>query len=128
MVRGAHLFGALLVCAALPALACPYPDEGNMPLRRALTRVQMLPDTMLWEKERREAGELVQYELSLEETMLKDRKCYWTVRAISNGSVWKRFFVSPDGKSVLTGTADPPRHEGRSPGDSSRSPAPLTAK
>ena len=95
-----HLIGALAFCIPLSVLACPYPDEGNMPLRRALTRVQMLPETVLWERERREAGELVQYELSLEETLLRDRKCYWTVRAISNGSVWKRFYVTPDGKNL----------------------------
>ena len=71
-----------------------------MPLRRALTRVQMLPETVLWERERREAGELVQYELSLEETVEKDRKCYWTVRVLSNGNVWKRFYVTPDGKNL----------------------------
>ena len=71
-----------------------------MPLRRALTRVQMLPETVTWEHARRQAGELVQYELSLAETMEKDRKCYWTVRARANGLAWRTFFVTPDGKDV----------------------------
>lgn len=81
-------------------LACEYPDEGNMPLRRALARVQMLPETERWDRAQREAGALVKYELSLEETMVKDRACFWTVRAMANGVVWRRFYVTPDGKSV----------------------------
>ena len=100
MVRATHLFGAALLVLSAPALGCAYPDEGNMPLRRALTRVQMLPETVAWERARRDAGELVQYELSLEETVTKDRRCYWTVRATANGALWKRFYVTPDGRSV----------------------------
>ena len=95
-----HLIGALALCASLSAFACDYPDEGNMPLRRALARIQMLPETAEWERARRDAGELVLYELSLLETLEKDRKCYWTVRVTSNGALWKRFYVTPDGKSV----------------------------
>src|SRR5262245_44446835 len=36
----------LLFCA--PALACEYPDEGNLPLRRAVSKVKYLPDTEAW--------------------------------------------------------------------------------
>jgi hypothetical protein len=71
-----------------------------MPLRRALTRIQMLPEAVEWERGRRDAGELVQYELSLRETLERNGQCYWTVRATSNGTLWKRFYVTPDGKSV----------------------------
>ncbi|HWA36871.1 MAG TPA: hypothetical protein VG873_03320 [Burkholderiales bacterium] len=100
VVRAAHSFGAALLLVSAQAFGCSYPDEGTMPLRRALTRIQMLPETVAWERARREAGELVQYELSLEDTLRKDRKCYWTVRATANGALWKRFYVTPDGKSV----------------------------
>lgn len=95
------LLVSIAVLAAAPAVACEYPDEGNMPLRRAVTRVQMLPETRDWDTERRFAGELVQYELSLTETVWKNGKCHWTVRASANGKLWRVFYVSPDGKSIL---------------------------
>src|SRR5258708_29369511 len=38
-------------CSAGASTACDYPDEGNMPLRRALTSVQMLPETDAWRSE-----------------------------------------------------------------------------
>lgn len=100
-VRASHFFGALLLFGVLPALACPYPDEGTMPLRRALTRVQMLPEALAWERERREAGELVQYRLLLEQEKRVRGRCYWTVEALAGGEVWKRFYVTPDGRSIL---------------------------
>jgi len=86
---------------ALPAAACPYPDEGNMPLRRALTRVQMLPEMQAWDREHRDAGDSVQYRLDLERTHRVKGKCHWTVEALANGKVWRVFYVSPDGRSVL---------------------------
>lgn len=100
-VRASHLFGALLLCVAPPVLGCAYPDEGNMPLRRALTRVQMLPETVAWERERRDAGELVQYRLLLKNEKRLKGRCYWTVEALAAGEVWKRFYVTPDGRAVL---------------------------
>lgn len=87
---------------ALPALACEYPDEGTMPLRRALTRVQMLPETEAWQRARRDAGDAVQFRLLLEETVVLRKRCYWTVEVLAEGKLWARFYVSPDGKSVLT--------------------------
>jgi hypothetical protein len=94
------------ICLALapPALACDYPDEGNMPLRRALTRVQMLPETESWRRERREAGDAVQFSLLLEKDTFFNNRCHWTVEATANGKFWRRFYVSPDGKSVVRGT------------------------
>jgi hypothetical protein len=87
--------------AAVPALGCDYPDEGTMPLRRALTRVQMLPETEAWQRGRRDAGGSVQFRLLLEQTVILKRRCYWTVEALSDGRLWRRFYVSPDGNSVL---------------------------
>jgi hypothetical protein len=91
----------ICVALALPALACEYPDEGNMPLRRALTRVQMLPETEAWQRARRELGDAVQFRLLLEETVVLKKRCYWTVEALADGKLWRRFYVSPDGKNVL---------------------------
>ena len=72
-----------------------------MPLRRALTRVQMLPETETWLRERKEAGEPVQFRLLLEKEAWFNRQCHWTVEAVAKDEVWRRFYVSPDGKSVL---------------------------
>lgn len=93
----------ICLALALPALACEYPDEGNMPLRRALTRVQMLPETEAWKRERLDAGDALQFRLLLEETITVEKRCYWTVEALAGGKVWRRFYVSPDGKSVRRG-------------------------
>ena len=97
----APLFLMLLSVAGASAAACAYPDEGNMPLHRALTRVQMLPETEAWQRARRDAGDVVQYRLSLEEFVFLKNKCHWTVEALADGKVWRRFYVSPDGRSVL---------------------------
>lgn len=99
----------ICLALALPALACDYPDEGNMPLRRALTRVQMLPETETWQRERRDAGDAVQYRLLLEKEFFFNGKCHWTVETTAEGKLWRRFYVSPDGRSVL------PEEEGRPP-------------
>jgi hypothetical protein len=97
---------AICFALALPVLACDYPDEGNMPLRRALTRVQMLPETETWQRERRDAGDVVQFRLFLEKEAFFNNKCHWTVEATADGKLWRRFYVSPDGKSVLRENAD----------------------
>lgn len=101
---GAHMIKRIALsiglALALPALACDYPDEGNMPLRRALTRVQMLPETEAWKRERLQAGDAVQFRLLLEETVVLNKRCHWIVEAVADGKVWRRFYVSPDGKHV----------------------------
>src|SRR2546430_13456609 len=102
-----HQLRAMLVsmllssAGASSAATCDYPDEGNMPLRRALTRVQMLPESEAWQRERRDAGDTVQYRLLLEETRVVKNTCYWTVEALAEGRLWRRFYVSPDGKNRL---------------------------
>jgi hypothetical protein len=82
----------------LPALACEYPDEGNMPLRRAVAQVKYLPETEAWSKAR---GAGVLYLLDLRKTFTLENRCYWTLDAMTDGAVWQRFYVSPDGQSVL---------------------------
>jgi hypothetical protein len=73
-----------------------------MPLRRALTRVQMLPETEAWHRERRDKGDVVQYRLFLDQEYFSRGRCYWTVEAFADGKLWRRFYVTPDGKRVLT--------------------------
>lgn len=98
-----------------------------MPLRRALTKVQMLPETESWLRERKAAGEPVQFRLLLEKEAYFNRKCHWTVEAVAKDEVWRRFYVSPDGKSVLIdyATSEPPATEPPRP---RRAPAPKAAR
>ncbi len=107
---------------ALPALGCDYPDEGTMPLRRALTRVQMLPDTEAWQRGRRDAGDVVQYRLLLENEFFFNGKCHWTVETTADGKLWRRFYVSPDGKSVLPEEEAQPPAATRPPGSRATTP------
>ncbi|HEX9431367.1 MAG TPA: hypothetical protein VF936_01150 [Burkholderiales bacterium] len=94
-------FAALLVFP-LVALACDYPDEGNMPLRRAVTKVKLLPQTEAWAASMHKAGAVVQYALSLDREWHRDGRCYWTVEARAEGATWRRFYVTPDGRRVLS--------------------------
>src|SRR5438132_8261489 len=101
---------ALLVAflsVPLAALACDYPDEGNLPLRRAVTRVKLLPETEAWAASMHNTGAVVQYALSLDREWRRDGRCYWTVEARAEGSTWRRFYVSPDGKRVLSESGRP---------------------
>lgn len=91
-----------LVAVSLPALACDYPDEGNLPLRRAVSRVKFMADTEAWASRLHEAGVVVQYALSLDRDWHRNGRCYWTVEARAQGATWRRFYVSPDGKSLLS--------------------------
>src|SRR5688572_14172208 len=91
---------ALFWCAAT-VHACDYPDLGNLPLRRAVTKVKLLPETDAWATSQRQAGNVVQYALQLERTLQRAGRCYWTVDAIAEGKLWRRFYVTPDGKRVL---------------------------
>jgi hypothetical protein len=93
----------------LAALACDYPDEGNMPLRRAVTKVKLLPETEAWAAAAHKSGAVVQYALSLDRELRRNGRCYWTVEARTEGSTWRRFYVSPDGRSVITEDGAPAR-------------------
>jgi hypothetical protein len=129
--RGLHQIRALILVLPIAAIACPavmacpYPDEGTMPLRRALTRVQMLPETEAWQRERRDAGEPVQFRLFLEKEAYFNRKCHWTVEAVAKDEVWRRFYVSPDGKSVLIDYAS---QQAAEPPKATRAPEPKAAR
>src|SRR5262245_8336729 len=91
---------ALLWCA-IPVHACDYPDLGTMPMHRAVTRVKLLPETEAWATYLHKTGVVVQYVLLLEEELEHGGRCYWTVEAIADGKVWRRFYVTPDGARLL---------------------------
>jgi hypothetical protein len=103
MQSAMHRYGmavALFWCVGA-AQACAYPDLGNLPLRRAVTKVKLLPQTEAWADEAHKNGVVVQYALLLEATIQQAGRCYWTVEAIAEGKLWRRFYVTPDGKRVL---------------------------
>jgi hypothetical protein len=88
----------LLPCAAR---ACDYPEEGNMPLHRAVTLVKFLGETEAWAAAVRKSGGVAQYALDLDATVSAAGGCYWTLDAVAAGRRWQRFYVSPDGKRLL---------------------------
>lgn len=83
------------------ALACPYPDEGNMPLRRAVTKVRMLPETEAWSSHMHKTGAIVHYAVLLEEAVIAAGRCYWTVEVRTGDKLWRRFLVTPDGNRII---------------------------
>ena len=86
--------------AALPGFACDYPDEGNMPLRRVVTRIEMLPEVHAWARGMVESGMKPQYVIRLDEPVRQAGKCYWPVEVRGDGKLWRRYLISPDGKSI----------------------------
>jgi hypothetical protein len=94
------IFAAGIAGISLAASACEYPDEGNMPLRRAVTRVEMLPDVAEWHRDMVRKGVEPQYVVRLDELQQHRGKCFWTVEVHAEGRLWRRYLVSPDGKNV----------------------------
>jgi hypothetical protein len=88
------------VFVARTALAapCAYPDEGTLPLRRAVTQVRLHPEIEGWARDMRDKGEAVQYALLLDEPLWADGRCYWSVEVKLGEKLWRRFHVSPEGK------------------------------
>ena len=96
MIRLAAL---LLFCS--PVFACDFPDEGNMALRRAVSKVKYLPETEAWAAAKHKAGAVVQYALLLDQAKQEKGRCYWPVEVRAEGKLWRRFYITPDGKSLL---------------------------
>lgn len=93
---------AIIGClVAAPAFACDYPDLGNLPLRRAVTRIEMLPEVSAWARGRIEKGAKPQYAVRLDQPVREAGKCYWPVEVRAEGKLWRRYLVTPDGKNVL---------------------------
>jgi hypothetical protein len=94
------LLGASLYGFANAGFSCDYPDEGGMPLHRAVTKVKLLPEVDTWAEAMRRDRVSVQYLLRLDEPVQEHGSCYWPVEVRADGKVWRRFLVSPDGKRV----------------------------
>jgi hypothetical protein len=90
----------LLLTFAFPASACEYPDQGNMPLRRAVAKVKSLPGIEALAKEMHDKGEVVQYALFLEEAIQEGKRCYWRIEVNAGGKTWRSFYVTPDGRHL----------------------------
>jgi hypothetical protein len=95
----ARCFVGCFVC--IPAFACDYPDEGNLPLRRAVSKVKYRPDTEAWASAMHKQGAVVQYALLLDAPHRERGRCYWSLELRADGKLWRRYYISPDGKSVL---------------------------
>jgi hypothetical protein len=87
---------AVLLSAALAA-PCAYPEEGTLPLRRAVSRVRLHPDIEGWSREMRDKGEVVQYAVLLDEPLWAQGRCYWTVEVRLGEQPVRKFFVTPEG-------------------------------
>jgi hypothetical protein len=94
-------FAIIGLLVAMPAFGCDFPDEGGMPLRRAVTKVQMLSEVDAWARAAEKNGIKPQYVVLLDEPVREAGRCYWPVEVRAGGQLWRRFLVSPDGKSVL---------------------------
>jgi hypothetical protein len=81
------------------ASACDVPGDGTS-LRRALLRVKYLPETESWELRARKTA-TVQYVLSLHDPIEREGRCYWPIEARSDGTLWARFFATPNGDHLL---------------------------
>jgi len=103
----------VLLLFPLSAAACDYPDEGTMPLHRAVTKVKLLPETEAWAAALHKEGTVVQYALMLDREWRKDGRCYWTVDARAEGKTWRRFYVTPDGSRLLNAGGRPPARQRR---------------
>jgi len=94
---------AIIVCllgGAPPGFACDYPDEGGMPLRRAVTRVEMLPEVDAWARSMQHNGIKPQYVVQLDAPVREGKRCYWPVEVRAEGKLWRSYLVTPDGKRV----------------------------
>ena len=72
-----------------------------MPLRRAVTKVRMLPEIDVWSATLQKTGAAVQYALLLGRTLHSGGRCYWTIEVKADAKTWRTFRVSPDGKKLL---------------------------
>lgn len=96
-------------------------------MARALAKVKQLPETEAWQAARRKAREPVEFRLLLEKEVYLNRKCHWTIEATAKGELWRRFYVTPDGESVLIDYATS-LPGGEAPPKPTRPAAPKAAK
>jgi hypothetical protein len=91
---------------ALPALACDYPDEGGMPLRRAVTKIELLPEVHAWARAMNQNGVRPQYVVRLDEPVREGGHCYWPVEVRADGKLWRSYLITPNGKRILSRKQD----------------------
>ncbi|HEU4353832.1 MAG TPA: hypothetical protein VFR66_18345 [Burkholderiales bacterium] len=72
-----------------------------MPLRRAVTRVEMLAEVHQWHRSMLEKGEKPRYVVRLDAPVRQGARCYWPVEVRAEGRLWRRYLVTPDGRNVL---------------------------
>jgi len=94
--------GIICCLIAAPAFACDYPDEGGMPLRRAVTRIELLPEVDAWARAMQKDGVKPQYVVRLDDPVRRAGRCYWPVEVRGDGKLWRRYLISPDGSKVLS--------------------------
>lgn len=114
----------LLLAIPCSAFACAYPDEGNLPLRRAVARVEMHPAVDDWIREMRRQGVVTQVAVLVAESVHRRGRCYWPVEVRAEGALWRRYLVTPDGKRIIDEGA--PR-KAASPPAASKPAAPTPA-
>ena len=91
-----------LALAGAPALACDAPDDlDGTPWRLAVAKVKYLPATEAWAKLMERERNVVQYVVLLDEAKHLNGRCYWPVEIRAEGKVWKRFLVTPDGRTAI---------------------------
>jgi hypothetical protein len=99
-----------LLAAALPGFACDYPDEGGMPLRRAVTKVQLLPEVDAWARAMQKNGVTPQYLVRVDEPVYGSGReagsCWWPVEVRAEGKLWRSYLITPDGKRILSKKQD----------------------
>lgn len=77
-----------------------------MPLRRAVTRVEMLPEVDAWARAMNQNRVKPQYVVRLDEPIRVAGRCYWPVEVRADGKLWRRYLITPDGKRILPGKQD----------------------
>src|SRR5574341_92782 len=75
---------------APPGFACNYPDEGGMPLRRAVTKVKMLPEVDEWANAMHRDGAAVQYLVRLDAPVRQSGRRDWPGEVRADGKLWRR--------------------------------------
>lgn len=73
-----------------------------MPMRRAVTKVQMRKEVDAWAEQMRRTQVLVEYLVRLDAPVVQAGKCYWPVEVRAEGKLWRRYLVSPDGKRLIS--------------------------
>jgi len=73
-----------------------------MPLRRAVTRIELLPEVDAWARAMQKDGVKPQYVVRLDDPVRRAGRCYWPVEVRGDGKLWRRYLISPDGSKVLS--------------------------